>query len=375
MWLRWCSTVFLAMTSTSAISSLVWPSATSLTISTSRGVSGSVGVASPRLGAVEVVADERRDGGRVEEGLAAHGRAAGLDEVAVGGALEHVARRAGLERLEEVLLAVVHREHQRAQLGAPALELARRLEPGLPGHRDVEDRQVDVELERLGHRLAPVAGLADDREVGLGVEHHAQTAQDDRVVVGEQDPRRQRGASRRALGERDVEADLGPAGRIRRDRQARADVQRALLHAGDAGAGGLAIGGQAAAVVAHDQAQAAVDVAQGDEHLRGAGVAHHVGQALLGDAVDHELDLGAHGVLELELALDAHAVVGRRRGAQRAQGALQAEVVEHLGAQLAGDAAHVVEAAAHGLAGRGELGRVVLAGAARPRARARARRR
>ena len=92
-------------------------------------------------------------------------------------------------------------------------------------------------------------------------------------------------------------------------------------------------------------------------------MAHHVGQALLGDAVDHELDLGAHGdAVELELALDAQAVVGGRRGAQRAQRALQAEVVEHLGAQLAGDAAHVVEAAAHGLAGRGELRRVGLAG-------------
>ena len=55
--------------------------------------------------------------------------------------------------------------------------------------------------------------------------------------------------------------------------------------------------------------------------------------------------------------------MGRRRGAQRAQRALQAEVVEHLGAQLAGDAAHVVEAVAHGLAGRDELGGVVLAGA------------
>ena len=110
--------------------------------------------------------------------------------------------------------------------------------------------------------------------------------------------------------------------------------------------------------------QAAVDVAQRDEHLGGTRVAHDVGQALLGDPVDHELDFVAHRVLELELALDVEVVVGRGRGAQRAQRALQAEVVEHLGAQLASDAAHVVEAAAHGFAGGRELRRVVLAGAA-----------
>ena len=283
------------MTSASAISSLVWPSATSLTISSSRGVSGSRRRRLAAGGAVEVVADERRDGGGVEEGLAAHGRAAGLDEVAIGGALEHVARRPRLQRLEEVLLAVVHREHQRAQLGAPALELGRRLQPRHAGASRRRGWPGRPRARAPCHRLAPVGGLADDREVGLGVEHHAQAAQDDRVVVGEQDPRRQRcghggpsgsGTSRRT--------SVPPVGSDEIVRRAPMCSARSCMPAMPAPAGSRS-GGQAAAVVAHDQAQAAVDVAQGDEHLRGAGVAHHVGQALLGDAVDHELDLRAHG--------------------------------------------------------------------------------
>ena len=68
--------------------------------------------------ALEVVAHQRADGARVQERLAAHRGAAGLDEVAVGDALEHVAGGAGAQRLEQVLLVVVHREDQHAQVGA-----------------------------------------------------------------------------------------------------------------------------------------------------------------------------------------------------------------------------------------------------------------
>src|SRR4051812_23043377 len=70
-----------------------------------------------RAGALGVVADESALGARVEERLAAHRRAARLDEVAVGHGLEDVARGARLEGLEEVALVVVHREDQHAQVG------------------------------------------------------------------------------------------------------------------------------------------------------------------------------------------------------------------------------------------------------------------
>jgi hypothetical protein len=47
MFARWRSTVFFEITSVAAISSLVFPSAISLTTSCSRGVSGSSGTVSP----------------------------------------------------------------------------------------------------------------------------------------------------------------------------------------------------------------------------------------------------------------------------------------------------------------------------------------
>src|SRR5215217_5134828 len=78
-------------------------------------------------GPLQVVAHERAHGGRVEERLPAHGGPARLDQVPVGHALQDVARGARLERLEEVLLVVVHRQDQYLELGLLLRELARSL--------------------------------------------------------------------------------------------------------------------------------------------------------------------------------------------------------------------------------------------------------
>jgi len=85
-----------------------------------------------------------RHGPGVEERFTAHGRAARVDQVAVGGGLEHVARRAGAQRLEEELLVLVHGEHEDPQLGLARGELARRLQARQPRHGHVEDDQIDV---------------------------------------------------------------------------------------------------------------------------------------------------------------------------------------------------------------------------------------
>ena len=50
--------------------------------------------------------------------------------------------------------------------------------------------------------LRSVAGLRDDLEVGLLVEHEAEPAQDDRVVVGEQDAALQRDGHQASTGTR-----------------------------------------------------------------------------------------------------------------------------------------------------------------------------
>src|SRR3954465_15148468 len=144
MFVRWRSTVFSLITRSPAISREGRASAISLTISTSRGVSGSSGGVSPRRArstksriSARTAPGERNGSpappapaARVEERLAAHRRPAGLDEVAIGDALEHVAGRARAQRLEQVLLVVVHREDQHAQVVAARCELARGLQPG-----------------------------------------------------------------------------------------------------------------------------------------------------------------------------------------------------------------------------------------------------
>jgi hypothetical protein len=46
--------------------------------------------------------------------------------------------------------------------------------------------RVDVEPSAIRTASRPSAAFADDREVGLGVQHHAQAPQHDRVVVGQE---------------------------------------------------------------------------------------------------------------------------------------------------------------------------------------------
>src|ERR671924_410236 len=103
--------------------------------------------------------------------------------VAVHGALEHVAGRADLDRLEQVLLVVVHRQHQHADLGLALADLPRRLQPGLPRHGDVEDRQLKLLGEGPLDGLLAVARLGDDFEVRLRVEHGPESPEYDGMVV------------------------------------------------------------------------------------------------------------------------------------------------------------------------------------------------
>jgi hypothetical protein len=137
--------------------------------------------------AFEVLADQRPHCARVEEPLTAHRGATGLHEVAVDVVLEHISRCAGADRLEQILLVVVHRQHDHADLRPAMRDLPRRLQPGLAWHQDVEHREVDVFRERASDGLVAVRGLGDDREVGLGVEDPSQPTQDDRVVVSDED--------------------------------------------------------------------------------------------------------------------------------------------------------------------------------------------
>ncbi len=115
-----------------------------------------------------------------------HG-ADGAEQRLVDLALEHVAGRARLQRVEHVALVVVHREHEHLRGGQVRADLARRLDARHARHGDVEDAEVGALLERLLEGVDAVLGLRDDLHVGLAVDQEAHAATDDAVVVGDED--------------------------------------------------------------------------------------------------------------------------------------------------------------------------------------------
>ena len=118
----------------------------------------------------------------------------------------------------------------------------------------------------------------------------------------------------------------------------RTDEQRPLAHAPDPARVVCDFWGQADAVVAHGQNDAAIVVRlEGDHDLASLRVAHDVGEALLGDAVDDQLLLGGEREVAGEPSLDLEPRPLGDRRAKGQQRALEPELVERLGAESAGD--------------------------------------
>ncbi len=59
---------------------------------------------------------------------------------------------------------------------------------------EIEHQHARGLIEQQRVRLVQIACLADDRKVGLGLQHHSQAIPHDRVVVG--DDERKRGTAR-----------------------------------------------------------------------------------------------------------------------------------------------------------------------------------
>jgi len=94
------------------------------------------------------------------------------DEVGGRRALEKEAAGAGLQAFVDVLIEVEGREDEDARgLVAPQRDDgARRLDPVHDRHLHVHQHDVGIQAARQLHRLAAVAGFADDLDVGLGLE-------------------------------------------------------------------------------------------------------------------------------------------------------------------------------------------------------------
>ncbi len=202
---------------------VVCASATSLTISSSRGVSSS-SPAEPRsstsLIRVRCASGVRNGSPRSTARTAASRSVSALR-------LQHVAGGTGLERLEQVALVVVHREDQNRDLGRLPLDLPGRLQPGQLRHFHVEDRQVRAHAHRQVARRGAVGGLGYHLDVGLALQGAAQAGPDDPVVVGDQDPHRHGSPARvsfTVVPGRGAARSSGPA-----------DQPRPLAHAGGPG--------------------------------------------------------------------------------------------------------------------------------------------
>src|SRR5690606_6131485 len=81
------------------------------------------------------------------------------------------------------------RQDEHLRLGHLGHDPLGRLDPVHAGHAHVHEDDVRTQRDRLAHGGATVVRLADHLEIVLGLEHHAKAHADERLVVGEQQPR------------------------------------------------------------------------------------------------------------------------------------------------------------------------------------------
>ena len=109
-----------------------------------------------------------------------------LHDLGVGRLLQHVAARAGGERLANVRRIVLHREHQHASLGCID-HLGAGFETRAPRHDDVEEHDIGLLEARCEDTAVAVARLPDHLDVVLAVEQEPQACSDDCVIVDDED--------------------------------------------------------------------------------------------------------------------------------------------------------------------------------------------
>ena len=125
---------------------------------------------------------------RVQIGVAPRRGADGLDELVVGGLLEDVAERPRAQRLARERRVVLHRQDDDRGARRALQEPRDRGQARLAGHVEVQHEDRRAVRADVAHRVGDVARLGDDLEVVLALEHEAQPAAHDDVVVGEDDP-------------------------------------------------------------------------------------------------------------------------------------------------------------------------------------------
>jgi len=120
---------------------------------------------------------------RLQVGAALGGHADGLDELLAGGLLEDVAQHAGLERLPGEGGLVLHGEHDDLRSRRLLPDRGDRRQSGPPRHVDVEDQHLGMVAADVPAGRVRVACLRNHLDVGFPLQHQAQGAADDGMVV------------------------------------------------------------------------------------------------------------------------------------------------------------------------------------------------
>src|SRR5437868_7120170 len=124
--------------------------------------------------------------GRAEEGVALSDLADGGDNVLGGGLLEQVSGSAGGERLLDMFVIPVGREHNDFSGGRSFEDLARRLGAIEARHGQVHDDNPGMELSGQSYRFPTGLGFTDDSNVLLTEQQSLETLANDGVVIYEQ---------------------------------------------------------------------------------------------------------------------------------------------------------------------------------------------
>ncbi len=150
-----------------------------------------------RLACIEHVAMAQQLAGDVEE-LGAHVRVDGgaaVGNAADGGGqalerrvLAEVTVDAGLDPAEQILLGLARRQQDDASVRRHHRDLLHHVEPGEPGHQDVEHHHVRLQRLRLGDGGLGVGRLTHHLETGVG-ERGAQAGPEQRDVIYDEDLR------------------------------------------------------------------------------------------------------------------------------------------------------------------------------------------
>ena len=148
--------------------------------------------------------------------------------------LEHIAAHAGVERLLEIGPVLVQREDHDANARHLVGQAAGEQDAVELRHGNVDHRHVRPRLADEPQRGRAVGGVADELEIALRRDQVAQSGEDDRMVVGEDDP--DRGAHATILSDSiGMRANIVvPAPADDFDLDLAADQRQTLAHAGEA---------------------------------------------------------------------------------------------------------------------------------------------